>query len=224
MINSLLNQLESAANQLEQQLHTTVHNGDEVKNRLGRINAILQKARANIDQYGPITPEMVRETFYNESAGAVGDAVKKNLMTKDDITNAESFVYLAVPALGMLKIIQHAKDVQGITLVNNRVVNENNCPEEFKLLYKAMINPITIGAVTKSVKDRINSLNAEEFAKVERICTDNPKLASLPETEENKALARLASIVKDAAYKITQQPTFHRLSEDVLSVGAFVAN
>ena len=37
---------------------------------------------------------------------------------------------LAIPALVILKIISSSKDVDGVILLNNRTLNEQNCPEE----------------------------------------------------------------------------------------------
>ena len=81
----LLTNMEAAARDLEQQSRNPGNYGPELKNRLARINEIVQRARSNIDQYGPVTSDMIRDTFYNVAADSLGEKMRQRLISKDDI-------------------------------------------------------------------------------------------------------------------------------------------
>lgn len=215
----VLETLETQARELERMTQNPAACGNDLKERISRVSAILQTARSNIDKYGPVTPEMIRETFYNVCAGSLSEKVNQGLIARNDVQEMASYVILALPALVILKILKISQDVEGIKLINERIVTANNCPEEFKPIYSSFNTPVSIQDNPLSVKERIKQLSEAQFKDLEVACVDDPAKPLSANCPDRARLMALAAHIKRAATAITQKAIFKNLATDVMEVG-----
>ncbi|MBA2709645.1 MAG: hypothetical protein H0U57_03510 [Tatlockia sp.] len=87
----------------------------------------LLEVKKPLDETG-ITPELIRNTFYNEMVNQTLVAISSGLIDRDDLEGQEAYIYFALSGLTIFEAIYHSKDCSGIELLDNKVVNRKNCP------------------------------------------------------------------------------------------------
>lgn len=98
-----------------------------------------------INDLEPISPELIRDTFYNEMVNQCLNAMDNNLLSRNDLEGQESFIYFALSGLTLFEAICHSKNCSGIELLERKVVNMENCPQEEHF-------PMLVGAIIKCKK------------------------------------------------------------------------
>lgn len=157
-----------------------------------------------------VTPQLIRETFYNEMVIQTLLAVQNEWLTIDDLEEEEPQVYLALPALTILEAIQQSQQCDGIRLLNGKVVNAHNCPnaENFPVLVKLIL----------SVKDKIAAMNDEQLNVVKHMVACDKELPDALKKIKTPELMATVAVIKDMAIEITRRQVFHNMIATVLEL------
>lgn len=157
-----------------------------------------------------VTPQLIRDTFYNEMAVQTLLAVQNNWLTVEDLEDEEPQVYMALPSLTILEAIRQSQQCDGVRLLDGKVVNARNCPnvENFPVLVQLIL----------SVKGKIAAMTDEQLHVVKQIVScDNELPEELQKLKTPELMASVA-IIKDMAIEISKRRVFHNMISSVLKM------
>jgi hypothetical protein len=83
----------------------------------------------------------IRSTFYELMASEVlnkDHVTGKGLIPRSDLIDCEAYIFMGLSGLVICAVLEMSKDSHGIRLLNGGIVNEMNCPNEFKDLFVAV--------------------------------------------------------------------------------------
>lgn len=165
--------------------------------------------RVQYDEAG-VTPELIRETFYNEMVVQTLLAVEHEWLTREELEEEEPQVYLALPSLTILEAIQQSQQCDGIRLLNGKVVNMRNCPdvENFPALVQLIL----------SVKSKIAAMSEKQLLVVKQIVSCDKELPEDLLAHKTPELMASVAVIKDMAIEITRRRVFHHMISNVLKM------
>jgi len=154
-----------------------------------------------------VTIDIIRETFYNIM---VEQVISDNLIAKSDIESRSSHIFISLPAYTILACIIYSKDSSGILLYNGTVVNNNNCPDEYKELFK--------GLLTIKNKMKLLSLTEKHIELIKLYLTNNPDIDIYDDLKMYKTpqIMEIVSMINSIAIQITAMKHFKEIIDDVL--------
>lgn len=173
------------------------------------------QADAQVDniQYSEdgVTPQLIRTTFYNEmvTQAVLATEEKWLLLSVEDLVDQEGHIFWALPALTLLEAIQQSQRSNGIRLLDDKVVNNNNCPqvENFPLLVKTLLE----------LKKNIKPLTEQEmFVIKHKISCERelpPELQAIAEKDSVKAVI---NAIKGMAIEISRKRVFCQMVDLVV--------
>ncbi len=149
-------------------------------------------------------PEYIEETFYNALPNVLMDAIKKGLITAENISDQEPNLYLAMNALTLIHLLESSKGFEGICLNDDRLLTPENCPASYKELFSKLFE-------AKAVMDK---LSKKDLQQLKEVCS-----ATNSHEKENKPeIMSIAAKINSIASQITQQAEFKERVVDLLSV------
>lgn len=88
-----------------------------------------------------VTPEDIRERFYNEMAEQAMNALDKGYLTLQQLNEQDPVIFSALTELTLLEAIQQSQQCTGIQLLRGKVVDLKNAPnaENFPALVKSLL-------------------------------------------------------------------------------------
>jgi len=141
----------------------------------------------------------IRDTFYNLM---VEQVLTDNLIDKEDLESIEPYIFFALSSLVIVASIGYANDTTGIRLYNGAIVNENNCPNEFKSLFVTLI---------KLKKQFIDMKLNDDQIRLIKICSLQKNDLNMPThliKYKNNDIMRLVSVIVAIATDISKIPHF----------------
>lgn len=150
-----------------------------------------------------ITPELIRSTFYNEMINQAMLATQEEwlLLSVDDLVDQEGHIYWALPALTILEAIQQSQQCNGIRLLNDKVVNNQNCPqvENFPDLVRNIL----------AVKAKVKSLSEDELRFIKhKVACEKDLPEHLQQLPNQQSLQDIVNVIKGMAIEISRKRVF----------------
>lgn len=144
-----------------------------------------------------VTVDSIRFTFYNMMVCQV--------LENDIISNEDLSAYV---------ILENSLDMSvkdGIQLYNGGVVNESNCPDEYKALYVALMT------IRKKICDA--KLNKKQIEYMRLFASSNPDIVIPHDLEQYSTygIVAIVTVVKDLAIKISQIHNFKTIIDKVIA-------
>lgn len=149
----------------------------------------------------------IRDTFYNLM---VEQVLTDNLIDKEDLESVEPYIFFALSSLVIIASICYAHDTTGIRLYNGAIVNENNCPDEFKPLCVALIK----------LKKHFNNMKLnDDQIRLIKICSLQKNDSNVPTNlvkYQTNDLMKLVSMIVAIATDISKIPHFKSIIVKVI--------
>jgi hypothetical protein len=157
-----------------------------------------------------ITPDLIRDTFYNEMVTQTLLAIDNQWLTPQELLEEDPRVYFVLPALTLFEAIQQSQRCEGIRLLENKVINAHNCPqvESFPLLMKLLL----------TVKVKIAAMSEQQLLVVKHLVSCDKDLPEHLQAIKTPKIMASVAIIKDMAIEITRGKVFHKMIGLVLKM------
>lgn len=158
-----------------------------------------------------VTPALIRTTFYNEMVTQAVLATAENwlLLSVEDLVDQEGHIFWALPALTLLEAIQQSQRCNGIRLLDDKVVNNHNCPQEenFPLLVKTLL----------TLKSSIKPLSEQEMYVIKhKISCERDLPADLQAIADKDSIKSIVNAIKGMAIEISRKRVFCQMVDLVV--------
>lgn len=176
---------------------------------------VVQQVPGNI--VPAINLDSVRETFYTVMKEQILEALETGLITTDDLESQEPFLYMGLPALTLLKVVDNSWNCpMGIRLTNGAVVDIHNCPKEES--FSEFLNSLLL------CKERIKHtfhhgksapVPENDYLRTQYLCLNKDVPKDL-HVEKEIYSTNCATIINRVAGKISQNKNFQSMVGQVI--------
>ncbi len=131
------------------------------------------------------------------------------LLSVEDLVDQEGHIFWALPALTLLEAIQQSQRSNGIRLLDDKVVNNHNCPqvENFPLLVKTLLE----------LKKNIKPLSEQEmFVIKHKISCERELPADLQAIADKDSIKSIVNAIKGMAIEISRKRVFCQMVDLVV--------
>ncbi len=191
----------------------------DAQTNLEKIYTLLKQTRiAEVQQpkeVDVVTVEMIRETFYNMIPIAVSDAIQEELISDkaEYFDDLDGGLYPSIAALTLLTVLKQSQGVDGILLLNRKVVNQHNCPldvenENSKKSYQELIK------VLLAHKKTILELSSDALRQFKYYTVHYNEPRPVITQEMNTLLGIFWSI----GIKVSQLPNFKKVAGEAVKM------
>jgi|GEM_PF-2985425 len=160
-----------------------------------------------------VTADLIRTTFYNEMVTQTREAIHKGWLSIEDLQNQECHIYCALPALTIAASIQSSQGCMGLRLLDNKILNKDNCPAEANL--NELVDPVL------AIQANITAFSEEQFHEVKHRLAKNINLSDTPTiaetTLDTHELRESFAIINLTAESISQRHVFHQMVMNVIA-------
>jgi hypothetical protein len=159
-----------------------------------------------------ITIETIRETFYN----IIGEEVIiNNLVSKQDLIDQEPHIYFTMSSFAIVnRIINSLEEkTNGIRLLNNNVVTADNCVDEYKQLFTALITIKDTIIKMKLQKEQLDFIKASIAVNNSLNNTLSPELLQYKTSE----LMAIVGNITNLSIQISQIGHFKSIINDIIT-------
>lgn len=168
----------------------------------------LQPARAVVRS--PVTPQLIRDSFYNEMVTQAFEAIENRMISFTDFEDADSSLFFALPALTLIEAINLSRDCDGIRLLGDVVLTADNCPQEegFDALFKPVFE----------LKSKMSQLSNERLTVLKYMClmSETPIPSEL---QSHKAsVVPIATVINEIASQISRRGVFKQTVLNVIGM------
>lgn len=173
---------------------------------IGQVKPVLHNIESDITE---ITPDLIRQTFYNEMVTQTLFALHKEWLTLDELEEKSGRIFLVMPALTLLEAIQQSLHYEGIRLLNNKILTLQNCPpvENFPAFTKLLL----------SIKEKINVLSANQLDVVKHVLSSEKDLPNDLQASKTPELMQLVAVINDVSIEISRAKYFRNMINDVMT-------
>ncbi|EKD71992.1 MAG: hypothetical protein ACD_46C00039G0008 [uncultured bacterium] len=212
--NNLTGNIKSPVEQMIQKLADQIIEMNQFKVMFPQVKQFILEAKGLADITTPfesikldetgVTTKLIRDTFYNEMLNQTIEAVDKGWITKQDLEEQEVYIFLALPALTLIEAVYQSKKYEGIRLLDNKTLTQNNCPteEDFPELFK----PILLK------KAEMTARNENELTLIKQMCL--AKNAEIPKellAFKTKNVSECAATFNEIASQISRRRVFKEM-------------
>lgn len=157
-----------------------------------------------------ITPEDIRERFYNAMAEQGMNALEKGHLTLAQFNEQDPIIFSALTELTLLEAIQQSQQCSGIQLLHGKIVNLNNVPnsENFPDLVKSLL----------AAKERIRLFSDIELLLAKKSiceCESESDLAAIQKLDPS--FKQSLGILKQMSLVISESRVFQSLFMEVMN-------
>ena len=160
--------------------------------------------------------DTIRHTFYQYMKDQILDALEKGLIRVDDLESQEPFLYMGLPGLTLLKLIDDSSEVNGFLLANGAIVDKNNCPKEDsfpEFLSTLYLCKERIAAFYN--KGRPTNLPEDDYTRIQYQCLGQNSPSNLKPVNA-AASSNCAAMINRVAGKISQNANFKKMVGGVI--------
>ncbi len=160
-----------------------------------------------------ITAELIRDSFYNEMVTQGFYAVENGWLTADDIDDKASQIYIVLPALTILEAILQSVSCDGVRLLKDKVLTNENCPDVDAL--RAFTAAIL--AIKLDIREKCKQLTSDQIGVVRHMLASEVPMPAALAAYKTPQVVEIVGRIKGMAIEVSRQPFFHAMSEKVIA-------